>query len=86
MMSQSIVELILALVKAGVEEAPVIIDAVNRASRHEDPLDALTTEKVEDIVRGGLQLPVLIAAAKVRAEAMAARLPVAPAPEVTVTP
>lgn len=66
-MSESVVELIVALVKAGIEEVPVIVDAIQRALRHEDPLAGLASERVADIVARGLQLPIMLAAAKVQA-------------------
>jgi hypothetical protein len=69
-MTPAVVSLIVALVQAGIQEVPAIIDAVQRAVAGGDPLAGLAQDTVANITRGGLHLPVLVAAAQARAEAM----------------
>jgi hypothetical protein len=69
-MSTAVVSLIVALVQAGIQEVPTIIDAIERAVAGSDPLAGLAQDTVANITRGGLHLPVLVAAAQVRAESM----------------
>jgi hypothetical protein len=63
-LTPEVLELIFALGKAAVTEAPVVIDAIERALHGTDPLAGLEAERLSGIMAGGLHLPIMVAADK----------------------
>jgi hypothetical protein len=63
--SEALATFIDVLVEVGATEGPVIVAAITKAIRGEDPLEAISKERVEDIMPGS-KLELAMAAERLR--------------------